>query len=88
MLASPAQHHTQLHVYKSNKTEFLACILTKTPHDCSDTAAHWRGMQELRMRRVAQEHIDAALASVFGDSKQLAGREPLDEQQESECEHR
>lgn len=37
------------------------------------------------MRRVAQEHIDAALASVFGDSKQIAGREPLDEQQEGEC---
>lgn len=36
------------------------------------------------MRRVSQEHIDAALAAVFGDSKQLAGREPNDEQQEGE----
>lgn len=39
------------------------------------------GAQELRNRRVAQEHIDAALAAVFGDSKQIAGREPTDDQQ-------
>lgn len=39
-------------------------------------------LQELRMRRVAQEHIDAALEAVFGDSKQIAGMEPSDEQQE------
>jgi hypothetical protein len=34
------------------------------------------------MRRVAQEHIDAALTAVFGDSKQIAGREASDEAQE------
>jgi hypothetical protein len=39
-------------------------------------------VQELRMRRVAQEHIDAALTAVFGDSKQIAGREASDEAQE------
>lgn len=39
------------------------------------------GAQELRSRRVAQEHIDAALEAVFGDSKQIAGREPTDNQQ-------
>jgi hypothetical protein len=39
------------------------------------------GAQELRSRRVAQEHIDAALEAVFGDSKQIAGREPTDDQQ-------
>lgn len=41
-------------------------------------------LQELRVRRVAQEHIDAALTAVFGDSKQIAGREPSDDSQEGE----
>lgn len=40
-------------------------------------------VQELRMRRVAPQHIDAALAVVFGDSKQLAASGgPSDESQE------
>lgn len=40
------------------------------------------------MRRVAQEHIDAALTAVFGDSKQITGREPSDDSQEGESAHR
>jgi hypothetical protein len=39
------------------------------------------------VRRVAQEHIDAALTAVFGDSKQIAGREPSDDSQEGESSH-
>jgi hypothetical protein len=42
-------------------------------------------LQELRARKVAQEHIDNALVAVFGDSKQLAGHEAVDDQQEGVC---
>lgn len=40
-------------------------------------------VQELRQKcRVPEQHIDAALKAVFGDSKQLAGREASDDQSE------
>lgn len=40
-------------------------------------------VQELRQKcRVSEQHIDAALKAVFGDSKQLAGREASDDQSE------
>lgn len=41
-------------------------------------------LQELRSRGVAREHIDAALALVFGDTKQLPAWEPGNDAEEGE----
>jgi hypothetical protein len=57
---------------------------------CSDAHAFallvW--LQELRARRVAQEHIDAALMAVFGDSKQISSRDSSKDSQDGESAHR
>lgn len=50
-------------------------------------AAPARIAYELRQKcRVPEQHIDAALKAVFGDSKQLAGREASDDQSEASWE--
>lgn len=55
----------------------VAFLLTRlTPKFYISDTVHDLGLQELRSRGVAREHIDAALSSVFGDGKQLPAREP------------
>lgn len=41
-------------------------------------------MQELRSRGVSQKHIDAALSTAFGDTRQLPTSEPGSEAEERE----